>query len=49
MVADFGSMMLNIATTYFNFLMSNFLGGIFLFFIVLNFIAVIIHFGGKNK
>lgn len=49
MVADFGTMMLDITTTYFNFLMSNFLGGIFLFFIVLNFITVIIHFGGKGK
>lgn len=48
MVADFGSMMLEITTTYFNFLMSNFLGGIFLFFIVLNFVAIFIHFGGRK-
>lgn len=47
-MAEFGNMMLNISTTYFNFLSSNFLGGLYMFFILLNFIAIIVHFGGRK-
>lgn len=47
-MAEFGGMMLNISTTYFNFLASNFLGGLYMFFILLNFIAIIVHFGGRK-
>lgn len=46
---EFGQMMLNISTTYFSFLASNFLGGLYMFLIVLNFIAIIIHFGGRGQ
>ena len=48
-MAEFGAMMLNISTTYFSFLASNFLGGLYMFLIALNIIAIIIHFGGKGK
>lgn len=47
-MAEFGEMIIMIVSTYTNFLMSNFLGGLFLFFIVLNFAAIFIHFGGRK-
>ena len=45
---EIGEALINISSQYYNFLFSHYVGGLYLFIIVMTFVAVFIHFGGRK-